>query len=121
MSLLLLNCIILAFLYSIIHNIITINSDSFLSGAKVLVWEFLFPLLSGSMMNDAETSLPITKASIEKLSSHDASLALPFRTSQSSGMIEGQKTQVITHNYADCILVIVTQVGKIGALVRKTS
>lgn len=58
-----------------------------------------------------------SKAKIERISPNDVAYALPIRISQSCSMIEGRSTHVVTQRYADRILIIVTQVGKMGALV----
>ncbi|UZJ53822.1 hypothetical protein CBS101457_003142 [Exobasidium rhododendri] len=61
------------------------------------------------------------RAKVERLSASDAASALPIRVAQSSADIEGHCTQVLTQHYADRILVIVTQVGKVGALTQMTT
>jgi hypothetical protein len=66
----------------------------------------------------AEGSVQPAKAGVIKLVDPKEALeALPIRVAQSSATIQGRLTQVVTQHYADRILVIVTQVGKIGALV----
>lgn len=58
------------------------------------------------------------KAKVQRLTPNAAMSALPIRVAQASETIDGHRTHVVTQHYADRILVIVTQVGKIGALVR---
>lgn len=73
-------------------------------------------------MNHAETSAAAaSRARIQKLAPKEVASALPFTAGQSTAIVEGHRTHVITQHYADCILVIITQVGKIGALVCKDS
>lgn len=73
---------------------------------------------SSHTKRDAEVpKLNPARATLETLSASDSVSALPIKVAQSSSIIEGHQTQVVTQHYADRILVIVTQVGKIGALV----
>ena len=58
-----------------------------------------------------------TPARVDRLD--PATSALPIRVAQAGTTIEGRETVVVTQHYADRILVIVSQVGKIGALVSR--
>lgn len=62
----------------------------------------------------------LSKASdlgIEQAGKDDLEHILPVKTRQASANIAGIETEVVCTAYADRILVIVTQVGKLGCLV----
>lgn len=51
-------------------------------------------------------------------SSSQAALQAPISTRQTTVEIDGVDTQVVAQAFEDRVLVIVTQVGKVGQLVR---
>ena len=56
------------------------------------------------------------QAEITKIPAHLTSQAVPSRIRQSSARIDGTLTNVIVQEFADQVLVIVSQLGKIGCL-----
>lgn len=68
------------------------------------------------MASNSTASTSQLQAEVTKIPAHLTSQAIPIRIRQSSNTITGTPTNVIVQEFADQVLVIVSQLGKVGCL-----